>query len=131
MGEAPAPGRLGLPADGPGSLAPFGVRANAFVVDCLAAGLVAGLFTAPALPRNWSLVSFAILYVAGTWLVGQTLGMRLLGLRLARADHPGRINPLAAVFRTALVMLVVPALIRDVDGRGWHDRLTGTAVLRA
>lgn len=123
--------RLGRPSEGPGSLAPFGARANAFVLDCLAGALAAGLFTAPELPRNWSLLAFGVLYAGGTALAGQTLGMRLVGLRLARADRPGRIGPLAAVVRTALVMLVVPALVRDSDGRGWHDRLTGTAVLRA
>lgn len=117
--------------EGPGSLAPFGVRANAFVLDCLAAALVAAAFTAPELPRNWSLLSFGLLYAGGTALAGQTLGMRLLGLRLARADRPGRIGPIAAVVRTALVMLVVPALLRDSNGRGWHDRLTRTAVVRA
>lgn len=118
------------PAAGPGSVAPFGARVNAFLLDCLAAALVAAAFTAPDLPRNWSLVSFAVLYVGGTALAGQTLGMRLLGLRLARVDRPGRIGPVAAVVRTALVMLVIPALLRDADGRGWHDRLTRTAVIR-
>lgn len=112
-------------------MAAFGVRAGGFVLDCLAAALVAGLFTAPELPRNWSLLSFAVLYAGGTVLAGQTLGMRLVGLRLARAGGPGRIGPVPAVVRTALVMLVVPALIRDADGRGWHDRLSGTAVVRA
>lgn len=130
MQAQPGPGPLGLPAEGPGSLASFGARANAFLVDCLAAALVAALFTAPELPRNWSLLSFAVLYVGGTTLAGQTLGMRLIGLRLARADRPGRIGPIAAVLRTVLVMLVVPALVRDADGRGWHDRVTGTAVVR-
>ena len=128
---APQEGRLGRPDDGPGSLAPFGPRANAFLLDCLAAALVAAAFTAPELPRNWSLLSFALLYAGGTALAGQTLGMRLLGLRLTRADRPGRIGPAAAVIRTVLVMLVIPALIRGAHGRGWHDRLTRTAVIRA
>ena len=35
---------LGLPAAGPGSLAPTGARLLAFVVDALASGLVAALF---------------------------------------------------------------------------------------
>ena len=30
----------------------------------------------------------------------------------------------------ALLCLLVPALLVDADGRGLHDRLTGTAVVR-
>src|SRR5690349_18643819 len=38
---------LGLPADGPGSLATFGTRVLAYFVDAIAAAFIAGLFTAP------------------------------------------------------------------------------------
>src|SRR3954470_11448084 len=50
---------LGLPAHGPGSLASFGSRVSAFLIDALGSALVAGLFTAPHLPGNWSLAAFA------------------------------------------------------------------------
>ena len=33
--------------------------------------------------------------------------------------------------RTALLLLLVPALITDRDGRGLHDRAAGTVVVRA
>ena len=56
--------RLGLPASGPGSLAEYGPRLGAFVTDIVLSALVAGLFTAPELPRNWSLVAFLAEYVA-------------------------------------------------------------------
>lgn len=136
MSQAHPGAGLGLPAAGPGSLASFQSRTNAFVLDCLIAALVAFAFTAPQLPQNWSLLPFAVLYVASTVLVGQTLGMRVLGIRLAQSERPGsdpggRIGPVRAVVRTALLMLVVPALFRDGDGRGWHDRASGTAVVYA
>src|SRR5689334_5334554 len=35
---------LGLPSDGPGSLASFGTRVIAYLVDAIAAAFVAGLF---------------------------------------------------------------------------------------
>jgi uncharacterized RDD family membrane protein YckC len=35
-----------------------------------------------------------------------------------------------ALLRTALVALVLPALARDGDGRGWHDRAASTIVVR-
>ncbi|NEK60321.1 RDD family protein [Geodermatophilus sabuli] len=122
---------LGLPADGPGSLATFSSRAVAFVVDALAAGLVAGLVTAPRLPGNWSLLSFGLVTVGTLVAFGQTPGMRLLGLRLAHPRAAERLALWRVLARTALLMLLVPALVVDADGRGLHDRLTGTAVVRA
>lgn len=121
---------LGLPASGPGSLASFGTRVVAYFVDAVAAALIAGVFTAPQLPGNWSLVSFALLYVGTLLALGQTPGMRLLGLRLAHPRQGERLAVWRAVLRTALLMLLVPALLVDADGRGLHDRVTGTAVVR-
>ncbi|CAN5232302.1 RDD family protein [soil metagenome] len=123
--------RLGLPADGPGAIAGTGGRIGAFALDCFLAALVAGLFTAPELPQNWSLLSFFVLYVLGTTLAGQTLGMRLLGLRLAQTRPGARIGIVRAVVRTALIIVVIPAVIWDADGRGLHDRITDTAVVTA
>jgi uncharacterized RDD family membrane protein YckC len=121
---------LGLPADGPGSLATFQSRVAAFLVDAVGAAFVAALFTAPDLPGNWSLVAFAVITVLTLVLVGQTPGMRLLGLRLAPPRQGERLAPWRAVVRTALLCLLVPALLVDADGRGLHDRLTDTAVVK-
>ncbi|MCZ2837244.1 RDD family protein [Modestobacter sp. VKM Ac-2985] len=128
--ERPRGAALGLPGTGLGSLASFGQRVVAFVVDALAAALVAGLFTAPQLPRNWSLLAFALITVVFLVLAGQTPGMRLLGLRLAHREPERRLPLWRAVVRTGLLILLVPALVVDVDGRGLHDRWTGTAVIR-
>jgi uncharacterized RDD family membrane protein YckC len=121
---------LGLPADGPGSLASFGSRVGAFCVDALGSALVAGVFTAPELPGNWALAVFAGITVLTLAALGQTPGMRLLGLRLAHPRPGERLAPWRAVVRTALLCLLVPALLVDADGRGLHDKLTDTAVVR-
>ena len=121
---------LGLPPSGPGSLASFSTRVGAYLVDALVAAVVAAAFTAPSLPRNWSLLSFGLIYVITLVAFGQTPGMRLLGLRLAHPRPGERLALWRAVVRTALLMLLVPALIVDADGRGLHDRLTDTAVVR-
>ena len=121
---------LGLPAEGPGSLAPFGSRVGAFVLDSIASILVAGLFTAPRLPESWSLLAFAVITVGTLVAFGQTPGMRLVGLRLAHPRPGARLALWRAVARTALLCLLVPALVVDADGRGLHDRLTDTAVVR-
>jgi uncharacterized RDD family membrane protein YckC len=135
--DAPSPSQgrprgaaLGLPAEGPGSLASFGSRIGAYLVDAVAAALVAGLFTAPSLPGNWSLLSFGLITVVTLVAFGQTPGMRLFGLRLAHPRAGQRLALWRAVVRTALLMVLVPALVVDADGRGLHDRLTDTAVVR-
>lgn len=129
---------LGLPPEGDGSLAPFGRRAGAFAVDALLSTLVAGLFVsadpelpgiASRLPGWWSLVPLAVMYVVGMLLAGKTLGQHLLGLRIIRVDRVAPVTPWRAVLRTALLVLLIPAVIVDKDGRGMHDRLTDTAVI--
>lgn len=131
--------RLGLPREGSGSLATSGVRLAAFLVDALASALVAGLFVqagasgglANRLPGSWSLIPLAADYVLGMLFAGRTLGMNLLGLRIVRVDRQAAVDPARAVLRTCLLILLVPALIWDRDGRGLHDRLAQTAVVRA
>ncbi len=121
---------LGLPGEGPGSLAPFGVRVLAFLVDAFLSAVVAGFLTAPDLPGNWSLLALAVVYVGSLVAFGQTPGMKLLGLRLAHPRPASTVAPWRAVVRTGLLFLLVPALVVDADGRGLHDRLTDTAVVR-
>lgn len=130
--------RLGLPHSGRGSLTTTGPRLAAFVVDAIASGLVAALFVphrggvANSLPGSWSLIPLAVDYVLGTLISGRTIGMYLLGLRLIRVDRPTEaVGPGRILVRTLLLFLLVPALVFDRDGRGLHDRLSETAVVRA
>jgi uncharacterized RDD family membrane protein YckC len=131
--------RLGLPPDGPGSIAAIPPRIVAFIVDCLAAGLVAALFVAvfghhsgaDALPRNWSFIPFAVDYIGGMLLTGRTLGMYLTGVRVVRVPNNVAVDPWRAFIRTVLLVLIIPAVITDRDRRGLHDRVAGTAVVRS
>lgn len=130
--------KIGLPRNGRGALAPTGPRLTAFVVDAVASALVAALFVhrsggtlADRLPGSWSLIPFALNYVVGVLVAGRTLGMYLMGLRVIRVSTDASVDPLRIIARTALLCLLIPALIFDRDGRGLHDRLTDTAVVRA
>ena len=130
--------KIGLPQSGPGSLTTSGPRLGAFVVDTLASTLVAALFVhghgstfVDKLPGSWSLIPLAVDYLVGSLLAGRTLGMYLFSLRLVRVDRTAAVDPGRIVIRTVLLFLLVPALIFDRDGRGLHDRLTDTAVVRA
>ena len=135
--------RLGLPESGRASLAGVGARIGAFIVDSIASTFVAALFVAvlherhagqhsfsDRLPGYWSLIPFAVDYVVGMLVAGRTLGMYLFGLRIIRVDKEEAVNPWRALLRTLLLMLLVPAVVFDRDGRGLHDRYTDTAVVR-
>ena len=133
--------QLGLPESGQGSLSTTGQRVLAFAVDALASTLIAALFVqtlhhhrhedvASRLPGSWSLIPLAVDYILGMLLAGRTLGMYLFGLRVVRVDANEPVTPWRALVRTALLMLLIPAVIWDRDGRGLHDRYSDTAVVR-
>lgn len=122
--------RLGLPEHGPESVAGLGRRALAFLVDLLLSALLAWGFTAPAVPGNWSLLAWALLTVIPTSAFGMTPGMTLMGLRVARLGGAKCVGVPRALLRTALLFFILPAVINDADGRGIHDRLVGTVVVR-
>ena len=131
-------GRLGLPQHGAGSVAPFGARAGAFVVDGLASALVATLINALLDPsdRQRQLASYAVLaleHVVLVALTGQTFGMRVLGLSVQRLGQPGRLpGLLPALLRTSILLLSLGlAALFSRDGRGLHDIAAGTAVVRS
>ncbi|MFH9008863.1 RDD family protein [Streptomyces afghaniensis] len=124
--------QLGLPEEGPGSIARPGRRLGALAVDwglslLIAYGLITQSYNEAA--QIWApLIMFALMVLTvGT--VGFTPGKRLLGLRVL-ALNTGRVSPWRAVLRTVLLFLAIPALIWDRDGRGLHDRLAGTVEVR-
>lgn len=130
--------RLGLPPEGVGAVATTGSRIAAFFVDLIVGGAIGGLvnvFVTDPTPLQRTLSgngAFALQVLVLTALTGQTLGMKLLGLRVARlSDTAGVPGFLPAAVRTALLVLLLPALLFDRDGRGLHDKAAGTVVLRA
>lgn len=129
---------LGLPAAGPGSVASLGARVVAFVLDALAGVALGGIVVVAGVevtPLERGLVNnaaFALQLVVLQALTGQSLGMRVVGLRVHRLTSPdGLPGFLPALVRTALLFLLVPAVVFDRDGRGLHDRAAATVVVRA
>lgn len=124
--------RLGLPEEGPGSIARPGRRLGALAVDWGLCVLIAyGLITDGygQATSNWALLLFFVLGVLTVGTVGFTPGKRLFGLRVVALES-GTVNPLRALLRTALLCVAIPALIWDRDGRGLHDRLAQTVEVR-
>jgi uncharacterized RDD family membrane protein YckC len=122
--------RFGLPQHGPGSVASLGRRALALLIDIVLAALVAALFTAPELPRNWSLAAWFAITIVAVSFFGFTPGMAALGIRVVRMDGASMVGPIRAIPRTIMVALIIPAVITNRDGRGLHDRAIGTIVVR-
>jgi uncharacterized RDD family membrane protein YckC len=129
--------RLGLPPEGPGSAASVLQRLFAFLLDLAVGVLIGGfvvLFLNDVTPVQRSLannVAFAAQMVVLQALTGQSMGMRLVGIRVRRLTREGPLGLLTALLRTALLALLVPALVYDRDKRGLHDRAAGTVVVRA
>jgi hypothetical protein len=145
--------QFGLPEAGPRSVAGVGRRLLALIIDWL----VCLLITASVLrvlhhstvirggvaihhdisfslaltqARGWTLAVFAAEVFVLTTLTTFTIGMRILGIRVARLEHgPGVV--LSTLIRTVLLLLVVPPLVLDKDLRGLHDKAARTVVIRA
>jgi uncharacterized RDD family membrane protein YckC len=124
--------QLGLPEEGPGSIARPGRRLGALAVDWALCILIAYSLITHGYDQatgNWALLIFLALGVLTVGTVGSTPGKRLFGLRVL-ALGTGRVQPLRAALRTVLLCLAIPAMIWDRDGRGLHDRLAGTVEVR-
>lgn len=139
----PYPGeRLGLPESGPGSIARVGRRIAALFIDYLPAVVIAGAFfplrdrgdvtPIPVLDADpmYTLLVFAVLQIIFIPTLGGSIGHRIMGLRLMRADGAwtGVWRP---IVRTLLLCIVIPAVIWDQDQRGLHDKMVATILVRA
>ncbi|RKN42223.1 RDD family protein [Streptomyces hoynatensis] len=124
--------RLGLPEEGPGSIAPVGRRLGAICVDWALCLLIAyGLFAdgEAASVSNWALLVFVVMSLLTVGTLGLTPGKRLLRLRVVSV-RGGRLTFPRAVLRTLLLGLAIPALVWDRDSRGLHDRFSGAVQIR-
>ena len=123
--------RLGLPESGPGSLAGQGRRLGALLVDWAVAYLIIAAFGwHPSTEQGqWGVLAvFAAEHLLLLSTLGYTIGKRVFGLHVGKLGGP--LTPLNVVLRTVLLMLVIPAVIWDRDGRGLHDKFAGTVELR-
>ncbi|GAA2931492.1 MULTISPECIES: RDD family protein [Streptomycetaceae] len=124
--------RLGLPQEGPGSVAPLGRRVGALFIDwslcmVIAYGLLARGDQQTA--GNWALAVFLVMSLLTVGTIGSTPGKRILGLRVV-AEDGGRLGAVRVIVRTVLLVLVIPALVWDRDTRGLHDRLARAVQVR-
>jgi uncharacterized RDD family membrane protein YckC len=126
-------------------------RLAAFCYDALLLAALMTCFTLLVLavrlgaavpPGTWwfpsCLAAITLVFFCGFWAHGgQTLGMRAWGIRVVREDGRALTSGRAALrFAAALVAALPAGLglwwgVLDPGKRGWHDRWTGTRVVRA
>ena len=113
----------------------LGRRLGALLIDWAVAALSAVALTGVSYPpknpgENFVIVGFFIGEVALlTGLLGVTIGKRLLGLRV-EAPNGRPIGLPRAVIRTALLSLVLPAIVMNDEKRGLHDVAARSRVIR-
>jgi uncharacterized RDD family membrane protein YckC len=117
-----------------GSVAGFGVRFLAFLIDGLLADLI-GIAVTGGQTRGGaytlaSYIAFLLIELLFVGFVGQTPGMRLGGIGVLRADRQGRPAFKWVALRTLLLAFVIPAVVADKSGLAMHDRAAGTATIR-
>jgi len=122
------PGKdIGLPADGPRSIARLGRRLAALVIDWAFAVVVSiAFFNYDALATLGVFVTAQIVLLI---TANGSFGHLIMGLRVVplAGDYLGLWRP---IVRTLLMAIVIPAVIWDADQQGMHDRLAGTLLVR-
>ncbi|WP_025155623.1 RDD family protein [Leifsonia aquatica] len=119
--------RLGLPEAGPRSVARFGRRLGAIVVDWAIASLISFSFFHYDPLANLGM--FALMQVVFIPTIGGSIGHRIFGLRVV-ALRGGWVGLWRPIVRTVLLCIAIPALVWDSDQRGFHDKIAGTVLLR-
>ena len=126
---------IGLPESGRGSLATWRARIAALLVDW-AASMVAAVFAFGVGVlrdggwRAWMVLAvFFVQKAILTALVGGSFGQILARVSIVRLDG----EPLGwwrAIARTAMVCVVLPAVVIGAERRGLDDLVLGTAAVR-
>ena len=73
-----------------------------------------------------TLIVFAIEVALFTWLMGSSFGQRIVEIRVRDFSIDKNPTLLQSLFRTLLIVVLIPPLLADSEGRGLHDRLAKT-----
>lgn len=125
--------RLGLPEDGPGSVASWLRRVGALFLDWFASSLVASVIAQTAgvstdVERLLPMLVFLAEVTLATGIAGASFGQLALRIVVVRLDRRP-VTILNALVRTVLICLVIPPLVFNRDNRGLHDLAAGTITL--
>ncbi|GIF11747.1 hypothetical protein Ate01nite_17790 [Actinoplanes teichomyceticus] len=108
-----------------------GQRLVALLIDWVLCLLLASLYASPYRAQWPPVVLLVLLNTVFIGLFGETPGMRLARVRCVSYADGGAIGLLRGLGRAVLLALLIPALIADAQGRGVHDRVAGSIVVRS
>jgi len=109
---------------------------SALMVDWLACYFIVAATTGGigkmAPNRSWLVLALFFAEVAIlSALQGASLGHRIFGIKIIRFADGGMITPVQALIRSALLVTVIFAITFDENGRGLHERFSGTVLTRS
>jgi len=123
----------------------FWIRTFAYIIDAIGVGIVSGIIASLIGGGPTSSVSNGLNFLLGLayfvyfWSEqggGQTLGMRVLNLKVIRTDGSaltitqGLIRYLGLFVSFICLLIGVIWVAFDADKQGWHDKIAGTYVIR-
>jgi uncharacterized RDD family membrane protein YckC len=123
----------------------FWVRFFAIVIDSIGVGIVSniisGLVSSAPMSATGSSINtlIGVLYFCYFWSAqggGQTLGMRVLNIKVVRTDGSSLTILQAFIRYIGLIVSIVCLFIGviwaafDANKQGWHDKIAGTYVVR-
>ena len=113
----------------------LGRRMAALMVDWLACYFIVTAATGGigkmAPNRSWMVLAlfFAEIAILSA-LQGASMGHRIFGIKIIRFADGGVVTPVQALIRSALLVTVIFAITFDENGRGLHERFSGTVLTR-
>ncbi|AFV89026.1 MAG: RDD family protein [Acidipropionibacterium acidipropionici] len=126
---------LGLPATGRGSLARWGSRIGALMVDWAASMIVAmavfgmGVMRDPGWRAWMPMAVFFIEKTVLTALTSASFGQLLARIAVVRLNSAGPLGWWRAAVRAAMKCLVLPAVVIGAERRALDDMVLGTVVV--
>jgi uncharacterized RDD family membrane protein YckC len=123
----------------------FWIRTFAYIIDAIGIGIVSGIIASligggpTSATSNGLNFLFGLAYFVYFWSAqggGQTLGMRVLNLKVVRTDGSaltitqGLIRYLGLFVSFICILIGVIWVAFDADKQGWHDKIAGTYVIR-
>lgn len=123
----------------------FWIRTFAYIIDAIGISIVSGIIASiigggPTSTTSSGLnLLFGAAYFCYFWSAqggGQTLGMRVLNLKVVRTDGSaltitqGVIRYLGLFVSFICIFIGVIWVAFDADKQGWHDKIAGTYVIR-
>ena len=112
-------------------IAGMGRRFIALTLDWLMSWAVGTMIFDQASGRPfWLMLVFFLEIALLTWLTGASAGQRILGLSVRTFPEQAPLSLGKVLARTFLILLVIPAVVFDSEGRGLHDRVVRSAVYR-